>query len=136
MLDQRKLYFVGKLYFKLIIVLSFFLFPGQLEARSLKIKLSDITLPDDTLTAYNIFTPNEDGINDVFNFNTGSATVIKGIIFNRWGLKVLEWESQQSWWDGRGSNGVLLPEGTYFYTIEAKYTGRTIPSKGFVYLIR
>jgi uncharacterized repeat protein (TIGR01451 family)/gliding motility-associated-like protein len=70
------------------------------------------------------FSPNDDGVNDLF--------VIRGIshfpennivIFNRWGNKVFEASPYQSTWDGKSTNnlqigGEDLPVGTYFYVLE------------------
>jgi gliding motility-associated-like protein/uncharacterized repeat protein (TIGR01451 family) len=70
------------------------------------------------------FSPNGDGINDLF--------VIRGInnypdntflIFNRWGDKVSEASPYINNWDGRSSRGVRvgeneLPVGTYFYILD------------------
>ena len=105
-------------------------------AKNNKANISISPFIEDSLPNYNIFTPNGDNINDVFNFVAAGATEVKGIIFDRWGLKVLEWNSQQSWWDGRSSSGTLLPEGTYFYTVVATYPAGTIKKSDFVFLIR
>ncbi|MES2799253.1 MAG: ice-binding family protein [Bacteroidota bacterium] len=70
------------------------------------------------------FSPNGDGVNDLF--------VIRGIshfpennivIFNRWGNKVFEAAPYQDTWDGKSSTGLHiggenLPVGTYFYVLE------------------
>jgi gliding motility-associated-like protein len=69
-------------------------------------KLCDVTIP-------NVFTPNGDGKNDVFE--------IKGIenypntnlvIFNRWGKKVFEDSNYQNTWDGSNYS-----DGVYYYIV-------------------
>ena len=86
------------------------------------------------------FSPNGDGINDLF--------VIRGIenyphnsiiIFNRWGDKVFEASPYQNTWDGRNTMGYSvggdkLPIGTYFYLFTADDNAEVI--KGTVYLNR
>ena len=68
---------------------------------------------------YNIFTPNGDGVNDVFYVNNTSLEFFKVEIFNRWGSKVYEWENDPTHgWDG-GSQ----PDGVYFWTLIGTYTG-------------
>ena len=58
----------------------------------------------------NVFTPNGDGINDVFLSNTPNVTII---ILNRWGQQLY---SGSDGWDGT-SNGKEMSAGTYFYII-------------------
>lgn len=78
----------------------------------------------------NIFTPNGDGINDVFKIN--GLDVFKKYnlkIFNRWGLKVFETETPQTiFWDGRTLAGLPVPDGTYYYII----TGENSVDNGFI----
>ena len=125
-------------YYPIALILFFFFSRENIigsNAHLIKSSKANIVI-EDSLPNYNIFTPNGDGVNDIFNFVDAGATEVKGVIFDRWGLKVLEWSSQQSWWDGRSSSGSLLPEGTYFYTIVATYSTVIIKEKGFVFLIR
>ena len=88
----------------------------------------------------NSFTPNGDGINDLF--------IISGIdaypdhrltIYNRWEQKVFETKNYQNNWDGSpnmkyGNNSKLLPEGVYFYFFEESEGGKL--HKGFIYIKR
>ena len=61
----------------------------------------------------NAFTPNGDGVNDVFEGYTGQGTIVKNIkIFDRWGALVYEGLS----WDG----GRYMP-GVYTYVAEIQY---------------
>ncbi len=58
----------------------------------------------------NVFTPNGDGINDVFLSNTPSVTLI---VMNRWGQELYQGTEG---WDGT-FNGNEMSAGTYFYII-------------------
>jgi gliding motility-associated-like protein len=62
----------------------------------------------------NIFTPDGDGINDIFlpNFHIQ--------VFNRWGLLLYE---GRDGWDGR-YKGEMMPPGTYFYILIDEETGK------------
>lgn len=63
----------------------------------------------------NIFTPNNDGINDYFqpiNSDLGYYEEIN--IVNRWGNYIINLTSPFVW-DGRSENGSKVPEGVYFY---------------------
>ncbi|NOQ71104.1 MAG: T9SS type B sorting domain-containing protein [Crocinitomix sp.] len=69
----------------------------------------------------NIFSPNDDGINDEFNFIDRSQAVrdFYCVVLNRWGVVIAEFNSIDNGWDGTNSKGNLVPDGVYFY----KYTG-------------
>lgn len=76
-----------------------------------------IEIPGASSTIFipNIFTPNNDGFNDVFEVGSAGACAVEQItIFNRWGNKIFETFGQ--YWDGK-SNGNLVPSGVYFYAI-------------------
>ncbi|MDC0204722.1 gliding motility-associated C-terminal domain-containing protein [Flavobacteriales bacterium] len=85
----------------------------------------------------NVFTPNGDEINDQFNFNDEMLSELYVNIYNRWGNKVYHWDTPQGFWDGRGYNGELLPEGVYLFTMEATgKNGSSYTEKGSITLIR
>lgn len=72
----------------------------------------------------NVFTPNDDGINDVFSVSVDGAKEIKISIVNRWGNIVYEYwnnsissPSTLTIWDGK-SHGENVSDGVYYYTIE------------------
>ena len=79
-----------------------------------------------------IFTPNNDGANDVLYFNF-CDNVRNTIIYNRWGNIVFKTESTLNhWWDGSTTDGEQCSEGTYFYIIQAGEK----TYKGFIQLLR
>ena len=71
-------------------------------------------------TLYDIFTPNDDMVNDVWEINgLGSCSTNKLTICNRWGDRVFEGSNlTNNAWDGTGSNGDPLPSGAYYYFLE------------------
>lgn len=78
----------------------------------------------------NIFTPNDDGTNDLFEVSLSGFENYKCSIFNRWGNLMFESEAAQISWDGTTAAGTKVPTGTYFCIIEyktgegqQKYTG-------------
>ena len=82
-----------------------------------------ITILDFKLKIPNVFTPNDDGENDVFKVEAAGVEDFEIVIFNRWGKKI--WEcgptndpSQECTWDG--GNKV---EGTYYYVITTNKGG-------------
>jgi len=70
----------------------------------------------DTLSIPNIFTPNYDGVNDLFEI-TGLTKGDKVQIYNRWGTLVFETESAKMFWDGYTTSGEPCNSGVYFYII-------------------
>jgi len=84
------------------------------------------------------FSPNSDGINDVFIIrgilNYPENTIV---IFNRWGNKVFEASPYTNTWNGRSTIGLRvggdeLPTGTYFYVFDLGNGSAII--KGTIYL--
>jgi gliding motility-associated-like protein len=90
---------------------------------------------------YNVFTPNNDGVNDMFvSYNPGNyVKKVDMKIYNRWGIMVFHTTDPAINWDGRDMNTKrALPSGVYYYicdVYEPRITGieiRTI--KDFVYI--
>jgi gliding motility-associated-like protein len=82
----------------------------------------------------NAFSPNKDGINEVWNINyLNSYPGCTVDIFNRQGQPVFRSVGYSIPWDGT-RNGKILPVGVYYYLIDTK-TG-TKPLSGFVALMR
>lgn len=85
----------------------------------------------------NIFTPNNDGHNDLFKFSGKPLSSLSCLIFNRYGLKLYEWNTVQGGWDGRTAGGEMVPEGVYFFILEYKdQSGGTEKKSGSLLLIR
>ena len=66
----------------------------------------------------NVFTPNEDGLNDRFEVDE-KLMGSKVSIFGRWGQMIYENDSYQNDWEGT-SGTEILPDGTYYYVIDFK----------------
>ncbi len=83
----------------------------------------------------NVFTPNGDNKNDVFKINSTGLKSLNCVIFDRWGLKMYEWDGLNGFWDGNAKSGSAAPDGTYFYIIN--YTDlldKTTTEKGYLNL--
>lgn len=101
----------------------------------------------------NIFTPNNDGKNDVFRPYSfpyikcprfvNSLTII---VYNRWGKEVFSSSSggENSIfinWDGRSNEGAVLESGVYYYKVDIEYDmidpdQKTQTIKGWVQILR
>lgn len=72
------------------------------------------------LTFPNAFSPNGDGINDIFKAKEHQNLVeFRAYIFNRWGQKLYEWTNPDEGWDGT-SGGKDVKDGVYFVLVKAK----------------
>ncbi len=84
------------------------------------------------------FTPNNDGVNDVFKVGGGEAVKdFKLSVFNRWGTKIFETNAIQNFWNGTFNNKPQ-PTGAYIYFVEYKdaITNEQSNMKGTVVLVR
>jgi len=92
----------------------------------------------------NVFSPNDDGINDCFSLalqpGSGSpdetfVACSELLVFNRWGEKVFDSaeEGKPACWDGRNAGGEPLPEGVYFFRYTFK---KGAPRTGNIHLRR
>ena len=87
----------------------------------------------------NSFTPNDDGLNDVFSviFNNNSVEEYSIYIFNRWGEVLFFSEEIDFEWDGT-YNGKLAPNDTYIWKIigKEKQTTNSFTKIGHITLTR
>lgn len=65
------------------------------------------------------FTPNKDGINDLYKPMGTLITEYDFILFDRWGQIIFMTNSLDQWWDGT-YNGVDCPTGIYRYNCKYK----------------
>jgi gliding motility-associated-like protein len=93
--------------------------------------------PCEKIVVPNAFTPNGDGVNDVFKPTFyGSSVNYTLTIFNRWGQMIFKSRDPGKGWDGTIS-GVLQPEGTYIWNCDFQLIGNKPDHKsGAVILIR
>jgi gliding motility-associated-like protein len=66
----------------------------------------------------NVFSPNGDGINEMFSLIISNAKSIEAIIIDRWGNKMFEITDLNSKWDGKNKSGQSQSDGVYFYIIK------------------
>ncbi|MCH3885699.1 T9SS type B sorting domain-containing protein [Tenacibaculum aquimarinum] len=89
-------------------------------------------------TIYNIFSANEDGVNDQFEI-TGLQNIYTDyqiFIYNRYGKLVFEGNNNKPLWRGKLLNSTEnVPSATYFYTLVFN-DRKTETITGWVYLVR
>ncbi len=97
-----------------------------------------VNVPESKLEVPNAFTPNGDGINDVFKVKEGHQSIVafEAKIFNRGGRKLYEWTDINGGWDGR-SGGTSVPDGAYYVVVKAKGAdGREYDIKKTINILR
>jgi len=111
---------------KRIIILFIILIAGVAEGYS-QIAPCDQLIP-------NVFTPNNDGVNDTFHVNclTESWNLF---IYDRWGnLVYASKQGQGAAWDGYNMVGLKVDDGVYFYIFSQQNSESSL--KGTVHLMR
>jgi len=66
----------------------------------------------------NVFTPNNDLVNDVFTIQSTAVASLNCVVFDRWGLKIYEWHTVQGGWDGHNASGQNAADGTYYFMLD------------------
>lgn len=93
----------------------------------------------DSIKVPNIFTPNGDGINDVFKptfaFEENPQSYSFSI-YDRYGVLIFETLKFKQHWDGRTASGIPCIEGTYFYALQLTLKSEEIKRTGFVQLLK
>lgn len=98
-------FFVPFVRMKRILVLGIGLF------FSAAVSAQEVTLP-------NVFTPDGDGINDVFRITTSGYDAMTCTIFNRHGEPVYRFYGLNGTWDAFTHAGVKVTAGVYFVLLE------------------
>ncbi len=94
---------------------------GNSDSDTVKIIVKDCGyLPD--LIIPNAFTPNMDGLNDVFTYGNDEYWIIKTLIYNRWGELIFEGKTNQRWHGIHKDKKVS--EDVYIYHISARAIGK------------
>ncbi|MBK6833295.1 MAG: gliding motility-associated C-terminal domain-containing protein [Bacteroidetes bacterium] len=112
-----------------LIALLFVYFSNNLKAQSFA----------DSIKVPNVFTPNMDGINDVFKASIPNELEIGNYslsIYDRYGVLIFETKKARQHWDGRTTSGLPCSEGTYFYLLQLSVSSQQIELTGFVQLFR
>lgn len=80
-----------------------------------------VNIAESKLEFPNAFSPNGDGINDVYKAKEGWRSIVqfRAIILNRYGQKIYEWNDPAGGWDGT-HNGHDVKDGVYFVQVIAK----------------
>ena len=97
-----------------------------------------LNIAESKLEFPNAFTPNGDGINDIFKAKEGYQSIVafRADVVNRWGKRMAHWSHPAEGWDGK-SGGSDAPEGAYYLTVTARGAdGRKYNIKKTINLLR
>jgi len=85
----------------------------------------------------NVFSPNSDGMNDIFTIKSSGLTELICSLYNRWGMLIYEYDAVKTGWDGHTNSDSQAPAGTYYYILKATCTSnRQLNGNGFLELLR
>jgi gliding motility-associated-like protein len=99
----------------------------------------DIPLSPDQFVFYvpNAFTPDGDGLNDVFGASGPETDAFELMVFNRWGELVFRAEHVDQRWTGNHSSGAYyVPDGIYTYLLKAAEGTMLFEKRGHVVMLR
>ena len=84
-----------------------------------------------------VFSPNGDGINDVFRFPEKGGTYFRCRIYNRWGRLIYRWDDKNEGWDGTIQlTGAKVNDGVYYYILDYRdYEEKPIEETGFLHVV-
>lgn len=94
---------------------------------------------DNSIFIPNTFTPNNDGVNDVFYAVTDPTCWLTWNmqIYNRWGTLVKEIKDPLDYWTGLSYSGHwLCPDGVYTWKLNATQSGKATQLQGLVTIFR
>ena len=93
---------------------------GCLVTNSYIITFDNCSAPDFNVFIPNVFTPNNDNVNDFFEISISDGFLEKGSIINRWGEVIFSFNNDNLSWDGTTKSGQPVTDGVYTYIITAK----------------
>ena len=98
----------------------------------------DLELCESILVMPNVFTPNGDGNNDVFQpVKSDGIVAMHTIILNRWGNVVFQTTDIHINWTGKDTLGLELADGVYFWVVEYEdEMGGLYTRRGIVHVLR
>lgn len=90
-----------------------------------------------SFTIPNVFTPNNDGLNDKLLLNYVNYELEDLVVLNRWGQAVFQTNEMDIFWDGIDSfTQNESPEGVYFIQVKLSYFEEQQTFSGYLHLIR
>lgn len=96
-----------------------------------------LSRPNNDIFISNVITPNNDNLNDNWVVNLKDNKNSECSIYNRWGIKVFETNTQIISWNGHTASGQELCAGVYYYALKFIDTKNNSQTKtGFIHLLK
>ena len=90
---------------------------------------------ENSIEVPNVFSPDEDGVNDIFVVKSNGTQRIKLEIYTRNGDLIHEKTGPVVYWDGKLASGNYASQGVYYYVVKTQNQPEVI-KKGFFHLFR
>ncbi|MBS3771985.1 MAG: gliding motility-associated C-terminal domain-containing protein [Bacteroidales bacterium] len=90
---------------------------------------------ENSIEVPNVFSPDENGINDVFVVKSNGEQKLKLEIYTRNGDLIYERTGTVIYWDGKMASGNFANQGVYYYVVKSPEEPEVI-KKGFFHLFR
>jgi gliding motility-associated-like protein len=89
-----------------------------------------------TVLPPNVFSPNNDGVNDLFDIGNPVFDLFEIRIYDRWGMEVFYTNNPAFKWDGKYNNKEC-PDGVFYWIVHyMDCTGTEAEKTGFVHVVR
>ncbi|MGP1515135.1 MAG: gliding motility-associated C-terminal domain-containing protein [Bacteroidales bacterium] len=109
---------------------------GCNKSDTVRIEVEYVNCDESGIFVPNVFSPNNDGKNDILYVKSNYAERIDFIIYNRWGEKVFQTNDINEGWDGKYRNNDCAAA-VYYYKLEVHCIGgKTFLTAGDITLIR
>ncbi|MDR2963651.1 MAG: gliding motility-associated C-terminal domain-containing protein [Bacteroidales bacterium] len=82
------------------------------------------------------FTPNNDGVNDLFEIKSGAISELEFAIYDRWGEKLFETTNLNAQWDGKYKGKPLEPQVLVYYIHARCIDNREFKDKGNITILK
>jgi len=82
------------------------------------------------------FSPNGDGVNDIYDMPSGDYVMKEFSVFNRWGEKVFSSDSRETSWNGTHKKDQKCANGVYYFVFDYEIDSEKLNQAGNITLIR
>ncbi len=107
------------------------------EGCSDSVTYKDIIIPKTIINVPNAFTPNGDGINDIFKLSIKSVKNFECIILDKSGKQIYKWTDPDKGWDGKINGNNIADDGIYYYIAKGlNSNNKEFEKTGFFYLFK
>ncbi|MBK7427086.1 MAG: gliding motility-associated C-terminal domain-containing protein [Saprospiraceae bacterium] len=109
---------------------------GCIKTGSVELRIIEVECDSTHVFIPNLFSPNDDGVNDFFNVSSNILESFELIVYNRWGNPIFTTKNLNESWDGTYSGKKIGPDTYAYYFRGICLGGIEIIRKGNVSSIR